>query len=688
MKLVVPAGTAAFLSTGFLYAYLPLLVLFEKEPPPHPPPVSASQTEYGQARDTTLLIPCYKSEKLISSTLEAALKVFPRENIFVVANGNSPTPLDNTAAVCERYGVSHTWSSIDSKMVAQFVGCYVAKQFRNMLLIDDDCLLPPNFPIVTDRFTLSVKCVGYTIKSVGTSSSKGTLSQQAQDVEIQYEWDSASICWQDWISYLPSRSDQYLGSLNAHQNVPGSSGFLGVGGLVLWTCCAPAWLSHPDVYCRFEIYETLLYLLAPFVLPISFYVRPNFSGYLFAATLLMYMVNTVIFKYAHLCLRDESVSVGCLLYYLPYKMILTFVNIASCYYSIWKYAKYFAKRHPKVIEDENAVAVVLRLEEGSVSETKSAANLTGLSSVDSGSHRPRRFTVTAVGTNLSSIAKEPLLEESALGDIEVVDFATHGIPQLASVPENELPSEPQAVSGSRTGPVPPPKPPPRRPFSWHRSASNNSSGSNVSPLDECKKLQFPNVSTLDERERLSSPLPSSETPSAEESSAEQHTPVTRHPSPVFFKRSLSTNLLCGSSLRHTPLTRQLTGAPPLHALPRRPPSIIFHTGPHYSLAPISDLHILSTNSRPENGHRGFTVVSSAGDVGRGWPLRREALVSDRDVSGPSDNGILQPWSKCSRRSKGRVVITEGDGGDQRVGSAFTARERIGVDQRGSFPRLA
>lgn len=141
-------------------------------------------------------------------------------------------------------------------MVAQFVGCYVAKQFRNMLLIDDDCLLPPNFPIVTDRFTLSVKCVGYTIKSVGTSSSKGTLSQQAQDVEIQYEWDSASICWQDWISYLPSRSDQYLGSLNAHQNVPGSSGFLGVGGLVLWTCCAPAWLSHPDVYCRFVETET------------------------------------------------------------------------------------------------------------------------------------------------------------------------------------------------------------------------------------------------------------------------------------------------------------------------------------------------------------------------------------------------------------------------------------------------
>jgi hypothetical protein len=34
--------------------------------------------------------------------------------------------------------------------------------------------------------------------------------------------------------------------------------------------------------------------------------------------------------------------------------------------SLWKYARYFAKRHPKVIEDEKAVEVVIRLEEGVV----------------------------------------------------------------------------------------------------------------------------------------------------------------------------------------------------------------------------------------------------------------------------------------------------------------------------------
>lgn len=103
----------------------------------------------------------------------------------MIANGNSPNPLDNTAAVCERYGVSHTWSPIGSKIVAQFVGCYVAKHFPYVLLIDDDCLLPPNFPIVTDRIRGKVLCIGYTIKSVGPNGSKGTLCQQAQDVEYK-----------------------------------------------------------------------------------------------------------------------------------------------------------------------------------------------------------------------------------------------------------------------------------------------------------------------------------------------------------------------------------------------------------------------------------------------------------------------------------------------------------------------
>jgi hypothetical protein len=48
---------------------------------------------------------------------------------------------------------------------------------------------------------------------------------------------------------------------------------------------------------------------------------------------------------------------------MPFKVLIGFMNIASCYWSIYKYARYFARRHPKLNEDHKAVGMVLRLEE-------------------------------------------------------------------------------------------------------------------------------------------------------------------------------------------------------------------------------------------------------------------------------------------------------------------------------------
>jgi hypothetical protein len=146
--------------------------------------VEANKLGYG-VENTALMIPCYKSASIIGPTLEAALKIFPAQNIYVIANGNSATPLDDTEDVCRPYGVNHIWSPVGSKIIAQFVGCYATKKFENVLLIDDDCLLPANFPVVSDRLVGRVKCIGYTIKSVGPISSKGTFCQQAQDLEYK-----------------------------------------------------------------------------------------------------------------------------------------------------------------------------------------------------------------------------------------------------------------------------------------------------------------------------------------------------------------------------------------------------------------------------------------------------------------------------------------------------------------------
>jgi hypothetical protein len=78
----------------------------------------------------------------------------------------------------------------------------------------------------------------------------------------------------------------------------------------------------------------------------------------------MYLINVVLFNEIHLRRKNERVGwVLLYVYYLPYKIVLTAINVASCYWSLYKYARYFAKRHPKVIEDEKAVEVVIRLEE-------------------------------------------------------------------------------------------------------------------------------------------------------------------------------------------------------------------------------------------------------------------------------------------------------------------------------------
>ncbi|POS71707.1 hypothetical protein DHEL01_v209901 [Diaporthe helianthi] len=430
-KFVIAGGWSITIAIATFYSFAPLLIFFEREPPVVHHPDDFDRASIQGVATTALLIPCYKSASLIGPTLEAALNVFPASHIFVIANGNSETPLDNTEDICMPYGVNHIWCPVGSKIVAQFVGCYAAKGFKNVLLIDDDCALPPNFPVVSERLTDKVRSIGYTIKSVGPKSSKGTYCQQAQDLEYKISGLQRALAgkmgsatfphgaislWnrrflietfhdhpgfsvsEDWFF---GHSCRRLGgrikmctSVFVETETPsavffssgGSRGGFGemtvfkqrfkrwnfffVNGMwynmhyILTSWKLGWWEFGAKLFVFQEVYETLLYLFTPFILPISFLVSPAFCGYLLAGTVVLYLVNVVIFNEVHLRLRNERVGWDVLLiYYMPYKLVLTLVNVASCYWSLYKYARYFAKRHPKVIEDEKAVEVVLRLEE-------------------------------------------------------------------------------------------------------------------------------------------------------------------------------------------------------------------------------------------------------------------------------------------------------------------------------------
>lgn len=430
-KFVIAGGWSITIAIAVFYAFGPLLILFEKEPPIVDHPEGFDRRGLPGVANTALLIPCYKSANIVGATLEAALKVFPPSHIFVIANGNSETALDNTEDVCLPYGVNHIWCPVGSKIVAQFVGCYAAKEFKNVLLIDDDCALPPNFPVVSDRLSDTVRSIGYTIKSVGPNSSKGTWCQQAQDLEYKISglqralagkmgsatfphgaislWDRKFLVKtfhdhpgfsvsEDWffghscrrlggrikmctsvfvetetppaIFFSSGGSRGGFGEMTVFKQRFSRWNFFFVNGMwynmhyILTSWKLGWWEVGAKIFVFQEVYETLLYLFTPFILPISFVVAPAFCGYLLAGTAVLYLANVVIFNELQLRARKERIGWDVLLvYYMPYKLVLTLVNVASCYWSLYKYARYFAKRHPKVIEDEKAVGVVLRLEE-------------------------------------------------------------------------------------------------------------------------------------------------------------------------------------------------------------------------------------------------------------------------------------------------------------------------------------
>ncbi|GES65682.1 glycosyl transferase [Aspergillus terreus] len=430
-KLIFQGGWAIFICMLIWFSYSPLLTRFEPDPP---------GPDYYQVRhiapvapSAALVIPCYRAAPIIGRTLEAALRIFPASHIYVVANGNSSMPLDNTEDICRSFGVNHIWCPVGSKIVALFVGCYAAKAFRYVLLIDDDCILPPNFPVVTSRLTDPVQCIGYTIKSVGPPDApRGTYCQQAQDLEYKLAGLQRCFAGQVGSATFPHGAiSLWRRKFLKHtlENHPGFSisedWFLGDscrrlggriqmcsavfvetttpsrlisvhsnakrGGFGETTVCKQRflrwnffvthsmwynssylfgswrlgwWELGTKVFVFQELYETALYMLTPFVIPTSIVVEPGFTVLMTMASWGLYLLNAVIFNEVHLRRKGERVDPWVVaVYYMPYKLMIGIMNVVSCYWSIIKYARYFARRHPKLTEDHKAVGMVLRLEE-------------------------------------------------------------------------------------------------------------------------------------------------------------------------------------------------------------------------------------------------------------------------------------------------------------------------------------
>lgn len=131
--------------------------------------------------NTALIIPCHKAANIVGRTIECAKKIFDSTAIFVVDNGPSNTPADNTQQVCQEHGVNYTYVPIGHKSSAIYTGALLARDYDYVLQIDDDICLDENmtFPITNDTH-----CIAYTIGATNANGKDGFI-HKFQDLEYK-----------------------------------------------------------------------------------------------------------------------------------------------------------------------------------------------------------------------------------------------------------------------------------------------------------------------------------------------------------------------------------------------------------------------------------------------------------------------------------------------------------------------
>lgn len=91
------------------------------------------------------------------------------------------------------------------------------------------------------------------------------------------------------------------------------------------------------------------------MLPISLVVQPKMVGIMTASLVGVYILAVIFFNAVHLRRKKEMVSWKIIPVYFLMKTALTFVNTLSVYYSLYAYADFFSRRHPRVTENYPAL---------------------------------------------------------------------------------------------------------------------------------------------------------------------------------------------------------------------------------------------------------------------------------------------------------------------------------------------
>lgn len=108
-------------------------------------------------------------------------------------------------------------------------------------------------------------------------------------------------------------------------------------------------------YVLIELYDSAMAILRPWVVVLTLMGAWKLFFIMSAALTCMYCLIFAWFNAWHLRKKNETIQWMVLPVYLGMKFTLLWVTVASVYYSMFHYAFYFMKKHPRVIESTQAL---------------------------------------------------------------------------------------------------------------------------------------------------------------------------------------------------------------------------------------------------------------------------------------------------------------------------------------------
>lgn len=175
-----------------LYAVDPLMQLLFISTAKYPPPILSPDEKLtdieAQQRanaDVAIVIPTHCAANIIEATVRSCLQHVSAEQISILDNGNSDTPLDNTREVVRQVDrrIHYYWGHIGNKTFAQYIGARLAKQYQYIFTIDHDMRLPRLFSFETHLINHRVKAVSYPIRAVHPAEGETNILVRWQDIE-------------------------------------------------------------------------------------------------------------------------------------------------------------------------------------------------------------------------------------------------------------------------------------------------------------------------------------------------------------------------------------------------------------------------------------------------------------------------------------------------------------------------